>query len=154
ADLANPPTIAAKPNTSNDGILITAVDGVVLRHLRLRGANDCVRLDRVRDARLEGLELVGCRLAVHIIKGSGNTVVGTRILGTRDAQGILVDGASATVVIDTVVTAPAREGIAARDASGLTVFATAVTSSHGSDGIRVVHSDSPQLEDCRLDGNH
>jgi len=154
ADPANPPTIAGKPNTSNDGIRVAGVSGVVLRELRIQGANDCVRLDHVRGARLEGLELVACRLAVRLSKGSGNTIAGARILGTRGAQGILVDRAAATEVADTVITGPQREGIAARNAPGLVVLRTVVTSSHGADGIRVASSDSPRLEDSRFDGNH
>jgi hypothetical protein len=152
-DPSDPPVIQGKANTSTDGVQVDGLHGITLRALRIVNANTGVRLTRVENAVLENLHLENDGLGIRIVNGSGATVRGSVIEGTRGRQGILVESSPDTTIEDTVVHAPKREGIAIRNSAGAVLLRVTVDSSHGSDGILVYRSKGSHVEDVTVVNN-
>ncbi|HEV7734102.1 MAG TPA: right-handed parallel beta-helix repeat-containing protein [Candidatus Binatia bacterium] len=153
ADPADPPLILGNPSTSTDGIQVEQVDGVILRALRVEGANVGVRLTRVDGAMLESLRLVNDDLGIRMIGGRGNTIRATAIAGTRGRQGILVESSPAATVEEVLIDAPEREGISIRNSPGGVLLRVGVHASQGSDGIRVYRSKGTRIEEATTTAN-
>ena len=153
ADPNDPPVIQGKASTSTDGVQIDGVDGIILRALRIVNANTGVRLTRVENAVLENLHLENDSLAIRIVNGSRNSVIGAFVEGTRGRQGILVESSPNTTIEDTVVRAPKREGIAIRNSAGAILLRVTVDGSQGSDGILVYRANGSRVEDATVVNN-
>jgi hypothetical protein len=153
ADPSDPPVIQGKATTSTDGVQIDGVDGITLRALRIVNANTGVRLTRVESAVLENLRLENDGLGIRIVNGSGNSVSGAFVEGTRGRQGILVESSPNTTIEDTVVHAPRREGIAIRNSAGAVLLRVTVDGSQGSDGILVYRAKGSRVEDATVVNN-
>jgi hypothetical protein len=153
ADPSDPPVIQGKANTSTDGIQVDGLDGITLRALRIVNANTGVRLTRVRNAVLEDLHLENDGLGIRIVNGSGNSVSGAFVEGTRGRQGILVESSPNTTIEDTAVHAPKREGIAIRNSAGAILLRVTVDGSTGSDGILVYRANGSHVEDATVVNN-
>jgi hypothetical protein len=153
ADPNDPPVIQGKTSTSTDGVQIDGVAGVTLRTLRIVNANTGVRLTRVTNAVLENLHLENDGLGIRITNGSGNTVRGGGVEGTRGRQGILVESSPNTTIEDIVVHAPKREGIAIRNSAGAALLRVTVDGSQGSDGILVYRAKGSRVEDATVVNN-
>jgi hypothetical protein len=153
ADPSDPPVIKGKTTTSTDGVQIDGPDGITLRALRIVDANTGVRLTRVQNAALENLRLENDGLGIRIVNGSGNSVSGAFVEGTRGRQGILVESSPNTTIEDTVVHAPKREGIAIRNSAGAVLLRVTVDGSQGSDGILVYRAKGSRVEDATVVNN-
>src|SRR5262249_49174305 len=112
-----------------------------------------VRLTRVANAVLENLHLENDGLGIRITNGSGNTVRGGGVEGTRGRQGILVESSPNTTIEDIVVHAPKREGIAIRNSAGAALLRVTVDGSQGSDGILVYRAKGSRVEDATVVNN-
>ena len=153
ADPSNPPVIQGKATTSTDGVQIDGVDGITLRALRIVDANTGVRLMRVENAVLENLHLENDGLGIRIVNGSGDTVSGSVVEGTRGRQGILVESSPNTTIEDTIVHAPQREGIAIRNSADAVLLRVTVDGSRDGDGILVYRSKGSHVEDATVMNN-
>jgi hypothetical protein len=153
ADPSSPPVIQGKTTTSTDGVQIDGLDGITLRALRLVDANTGVRLTQVDNAVLDDLDLENDGLGILIANGSGNTVAGSVVDGTRGRQGILVESSPNTTIADTVVHAPPRQGIAIRNSAGAVLLRVTVSGSQGGDGILVYRSKGSRIEDATVVDN-
>jgi len=153
ADPSNPPVIQGKTSTSTDGVQVDGLDGVTLRALRIVNANTGVRLTRVENAVLENLHLENDGLGIRIVNGSGTTVRGGVVEGTRGRQGILVESSPNTMIGDTILHAPKREGIAIRNSAGAVLLHVTVDGSQGSDGILLYRSKGSRVEDATVVNN-
>src|SRR5262249_30696367 len=153
ADPSNPPVIQGKATTSTDGVRIDGLNGITLRALRIVDANTGVRLTRVENAVLENLHLENDGLGIRIVSGSGDTVRGSVIEGTRGRQGILVESSPNTTIEDTIVHAPQREGVAIRNSAGAVLLRVTVDGSQDGDGILVYRSQGSHVEDSTVMNN-
>jgi hypothetical protein len=153
ADPSNPPVIQGKATTSTDGVQIDGLNGITLRALRIVDANTGVRLTRVENAMLENLHLENDGLGVRIVNGSGDTVSGSVIEGTRGRQGILVESSPNTTIENSIVHAPQREGIAIRNSAGAVLLRVTVDGSRDGDGILVYRSQGSHVEDATVMNN-
>ncbi len=153
ADPSDPPVIQGKTSTSTDGVRIDGVDGVALRAVRIVDANTGVQLTQVRNAVLEDLRLKRDGLGIRVTNGSGITVRGAIVEGTRGRQGLLVESSPSTTIEDTVVHAPKREGIAIRNSAGALLLRVTVDDSQDGDGILVYRSRGSRVEDATVTNN-
>jgi hypothetical protein len=153
ADPSDPPVIQGKATASTDGVQIAGLDGITLRALRIVDANIGVRLTRVENAVLENLHLENDGLGIRIVNGSGETVSGSVVEGTRGRQGILVESSPNTTIEDTIVRAPDREGIAVRNSAGVVLLRVTADGSRDGDGIVVYRSKGSHVEDATVMDN-
>lgn len=154
ADPTHPPTIHGTPNASRDGIRVDSVDRIVIRNLRIVGAYDAIRLNGVHDARISAVHLEDSALGLRVNGGSGTTITGITVVGTRVEQGIEITDAPGTVVADTTVTGSYREGLRAMGSDGVIFERNVVTASRGSHGVRVYDSNAARVRDNRSSGNY
>jgi hypothetical protein len=153
ADPNNPPVIEGNATTSTDGVDIDGLKGITLSALRIVNANTGVNLTRVENAVLENLHLENDGLGLRIVNGSGNTISGSVVEGTRGRQGILVESSPNTTIEDTVVHKPKREGVAIRNSVGAVLLRVTVDGSQGSDGILVYRAKGSRVEDATVVNN-
>ena len=144
----DPPVILGTPDHSADGIRDDAVSGLTLRHLRILGAYDGVRLNYVKQAVLEDVDIENSALGIRVNNGRQNTVRGCTVLGTRVEQGILVYYSPGSIVSDTISAGTARENIRVVNSPGAVLDHDEVGASGGSDGVYVGSSPGAQVTSC------
>jgi hypothetical protein len=140
ADAAPLPLILGTPNKSADGIRADDSFAIVLRNLRIVGAYDGVRLNRVEGAVISGLLIEDHALGIRVNRGANNLVLDNTILGTRVEQGILVDGSPGIILAGNVIDRPNEEGIRVVSSPGAIVHDNHVSNSQGGNGITVSRS--------------
>jgi hypothetical protein len=146
----DPPVILGTPDGDADGIRDDAVNGLTLRHLRILGAYDGVRLNYVKQAVLEGLDIENSALGIRVNHGGQNIVSECTVLGTRVEQGILVYYSPGSVVSGTISAGTARENIRVANSAGAVLDHDQVSASDGSDGAYVSTSPGAQVTSCTV----
>ena len=154
ADVHAMPVLLGTAHKSADGIRVDEVDRITLRNLRIVGAYDGVRLNRVVGAVVSGLVIEDTALGIRINRGADNVVVANTILGTRVEQGILVDGSPGVVLADNVVDAPDEEGIRVVSSARCVVHRNAVRNSQGGNGITVSRSAGASIVESVVVGSY
>jgi hypothetical protein len=102
---------------------------------------------------LQNLRFEHDGLGIRIVNGSGSSMIGAFVDGTRGRQGILVESALDTTIQDTTVRAPKREGVAIRNSSGVVLLRVTVDGSMGSDGVLLYRDPESRAEDVTVVNN-
>lgn len=148
ADVLNPAEIIGVVGSKLDGIRADFIDDLTVRHLRIYGAYDAIRLNYCTGALLEHLDLENSALGVRINNGEDHVLRDSTIDVTRVEQGIWIEYAPDTVLERVTVTGGQFGGIRIRNSDRVRLTDVDVADSDGSDGIKVEYSPDARVESC------
>jgi hypothetical protein len=140
ADAAAMPVILGTHHKSADGFRADDSSAIALRNLRIIGAYDGVRLNRVDGAVIAGLVIEDQALGIRVNRGANTLVIGNTIMATRVEQGIVANDSPGIIVVGNVVDQPDEEGIRIVGSPGAVVHDNHVSNSRGGTGITVFRS--------------